>query len=63
MAYPLNGHKIIDAEKLNEFLKTILQYKNFSGFERNFIAHKIAEHEDVILKDKDESILNVKIKD
>ena len=53
MVYQLNGHKIIDAEKLSEFLKTVLpEYKNFSSFERNFIAYKIVEHEDEILKEQ-----------
>lgn len=41
------GHKIIDAEKLNNFLKGMISDK----FTRNFIAYKIAEHEDKILKD------------
>lgn len=45
------GHNIIDAEKLNSLLKTILPMGKLSKFERNFIAYKIAENEDSILKD------------
>jgi len=37
------GHKVIDAEKLNDFLKEILPE---AKFDRNFIAYKIAENED-----------------
>jgi len=43
------GHKIIDAEKLNTFLKTII---SDDKFDRNFIAYKIAENENLILKEK-----------
>lgn len=45
------GHKVIDAEKLNDFLKEILPSDRISRFERNFIAYKIAEHEDKVLKE------------
>ena len=44
----LRGHNVIDAEKLNEFLKRILP--STESFDRNFIAHKIAQHEDEVLK-------------
>ena len=44
------GHKIIDAEALNDFLKEILPKDRLNSFERNFVAYKIAEHEDRILK-------------
>ena len=47
-----NGHKIIDAEKLNNFLKTILPKDRLNTFERNFVAYKIAQHEKQILKKK-----------
>jgi hypothetical protein len=43
------GHKVIDAEKLNDFLKKILPQAG--SFDRNFIAYKIAEYEDDILKE------------
>jgi hypothetical protein len=41
----MQGHKIIDAEKLNNFLKSMID----DSFQRNFIAYKIAEHEKEIL--------------
>jgi len=41
------GHKIIDAEKLNNFLKGMIK----DSFTRNFIAYKIAEYENEIIKD------------
>jgi len=44
------GHKIIDAEKLNDFLKPMVE----DSFARNFIAYKIAEHEDEFLITKKE---------
>lgn len=44
------GNTIIDAEKLNDFLKDILPKDSLSSFERNFIAYKIAENEKKILK-------------
>lgn len=44
------GHKIIDAEKLDDFLKEILPKDRLSSFERNFVAYKIAEHEKKIIK-------------
>ncbi len=45
----IKGHKIIDAEKLNNFLKQWIE----DSFKRNFIAYKIAEHEDEIRKTDD----------
>jgi hypothetical protein len=45
----IKGHKIIDAEKLNNLLKEILPLK-ISKFYRNFIAYKIAENEELILR-------------
>ena len=42
------GHKVIDAEKLNNFLKKIIP--KFGSFDRNFIAYKIAENEDDFIK-------------
>ncbi len=42
----IKGHKVIDVEKLNNFLK---KWFDFS-FQRNFIAYKIAEHEDEFIK-------------
>lgn len=45
------GHKIIDAEKLNDFLKTILPEQSKSDkFQIDFIAYKMAEHEDEFCK-------------
>ena len=49
MNWLTKGHKVIDAEKLNNFLKTIMPEDKF---DRNFIAYKIAENEDKILKKK-----------
>ena len=47
----VNGHKVIDAEKLDNFLKIILpEPLKSDSFARNFIAYKIAEHEDEVLK-------------
>lgn len=46
------GHKIIDAEKLNTFLKDILPKNRLNKFERNFIAYKIAQNENRILKEE-----------
>ena len=42
----VRGHKIIDAEKLNNFLKSWF----WDSFQRNFLAYEIAEHEDEVLK-------------
>jgi hypothetical protein len=48
MSFWNRGHKIIDAEKLNNFLKPMIE----DNFSRNFIAYKIADNESKILKDK-----------
>ena len=45
------GHKFIDAEKLNDLLKELLPKDKIAKFERNFIAYKIAENEEQILKE------------
>jgi hypothetical protein len=44
----VKGHKILDAEKVNDFLKTWIEDR----FARNFIAYKIAEHEDSLLREE-----------
>lgn len=44
------GHKIIDAEKLNNFIKLIMPENVLSKFDRNFIAYKTAQNEDKVLK-------------
>ena len=45
----VTGHNIIDAEKLNDLLKKLIPNK-LTKFERNFVAYKIAQHEDDIIK-------------
>ena len=45
----VTGHNIIDAEKLNNLLKKLIP-NYLTSFERNFVAYKIAEYEDEIIK-------------